>query len=358
MKKNTIPVYWIVLAIIGFLILATWPLEYQYFSSEAILGTYFQWRVITLSGFVIILTGLIVSDFIRRHVYWVLYCGLLAEVALTGYLFGQVKSITLETPWFYVNYIFPFMTIVIYVRIGRRIAATLLLPIVYLLFFLLDRTGSGYWGYEHLGVTLNIVFSTSLLSILLGHVIYHLNRSNFLQSRQRKIQQKKIKELANHDLLTGLYNRREFENRFNEEFTRSQRYDKDFTLLMIDLDHFKNVNDTYGHQAGDRVLEKMGEIISEETRHGDIPSRFGGEEFSIGLIETGLADARKLGERLRRNLSEQEFESNGETFTASCSIGVTEVLPEDETFEDTLKRADKALYDAKAKGRNCLVCTK
>lgn len=356
MKRWSVPIYCSALALIWFLILITWPTDYEYFSDPQVINTYFQWRIISLTGIGLFLVALIFSEFVKRHIYWLLYVGTLVELAVTGYYFGSVNSITLETPWFYVTFILPFATIVINVRIVRRILAATFLPLAYAAFFLRLRPGPGYWGFEYNDAIFNILGSATLISIVLGHLIYHLNRKNFLQSRQLKIQRREIQELADHDTLTGLYNRREFENRMKDEFNRADRYEQSLTIIMIDLDHFKEVNDTYGHPAGDRVLKSMGKIIEARTRNSDVPCRYGGEEFCIALPETSLEDARIIAERLREELSEQTFESdkNG-SFSVTCSIGLTERTPDDSHFEETLKRADKALYDAKAQGRDRIV---
>lgn len=357
MKKSAIPIYWSALALLWTLILITWPTDYRYFSDPQVINTYFQWRIISLSGIGFFLIALIFSQFVRRHIYWTLYIGALIELALTGYYFGSVQSINLKTPWFYVTYILPFVTIIINFRIWRRIFATFCLPMVYAIFFIGFRTGPGYLGYEYNDASFNIFISASLISVVLGHLIYHLNRNNFLQSRQLRIQRRRIQELADHDVLTGLYTRREFENRVEEEFARADRYDQPLTVIMIDLDHFKELNDTYGHPAGDRVLETMGSIIRSETRNSDICSRYGGEEFCIALPETPLEQAKRIGERLRKSLASRTFESEKDgPFTATCSLGITELHDDDPAFEATLKRADEALYDAKARGRDCIVC--
>lgn len=356
MKRRSVPVYLSALSLIWFLILVTWPTDYQYFSDPQVIDTYFEWRIISLTGIGGFLLALAFSDFVKRHIYWMLYTGALVELSITGYYFGSVNSITLETPWFYVTYILPFATIIINVRIVRRIFAAIFLPLAYAAFFMQLRPGPGYWGFEYNDAIFNILGSATLISIVLGHLIYHLNRNNFLQSRQLKIQRREIQQLADHDTLTGLYNRREFENRMEEEFTRSDRYDQFLTIIMIDLDHFKEINDTYGHQAGDRVLEAMGDIIEEQTRNTDICCRYGGEEFCIALPETPLQDARTIAERLREELAERTFESDKDgSFSVTCSIGLTEREPDDTHFEQTLKRADKALYDAKSRGRDCIV---
>jgi diguanylate cyclase (GGDEF)-like protein len=276
-------------------------------------------------------------------------------VGSTAYLFGGIDSITASSPWFYIIYILPFISVVFSVWIGRRTLATALIPIVYFVsFFRLDWTRMIY-EISFAGVSFNLVAAMTLLSILLGQMIYNLNREYYFGSRERKIQRRKIQELANHDQLTDLYNRRKFEDRLREEFNRAQRYDLDLTVMIIDLDHFKHINDTFGHQAGDRVLEEVGDVIQSTTRRSDLTARYGGEEFCVALPKTELDKALEIAERLREALKERTFHSNGEEFNVTCSIGVAE-LKDEEQYSSLLERADDLLYDAKHEGRDCVIC--
>lgn len=276
-------------------------------------------------------------------------------IGTTGYLFGGVETITAQSPWFYIIFILPFASVVFSVRIVQRTLATILFPVVYYLCFF--RFDGSRMAREVVfsGVSLNLVVATIFMSVMLGQMIYNLNRNNFFQSREDKKQRREIRDLANHDQLTGLYNRRKFEERIQEEFKRSKRYDLDLTVMIIDLDHFKHVNDTFGHQTGDEVLEVIGDIISSATRRSDLAGRYGGEEFCVALPETHLEKSLELAQRIRERLKERTFQSNGEEFNVTCSIGVAQ-LEEEEEFSDLLERADNLLYDAKHEGRDCVIC--
>ncbi len=161
---------------------------------------------------------------------------------------------------------------------------------------------------------------------------------------------------AGHDPLTHLLNRRCLASRFNEEVSRAHRYNVELSVLMIDLDHFKVINDDYGHQTGDEILRSIGKTISTECRPSDITVRYGGDEILLIATNTTLESARELAERLRRQVKEMTLISGtGELITITVSIGLASLLRA-ESPEALLERADHALYRAKSLGRD-RVCT-
>ncbi len=165
-----------------------------------------------------------------------------------------------------------------------------------------------------------------------------------------------IKTKADHDGLTRIHNRRAFDERLLDELRRHQRYPGDMSLLMLDLDHFKQVNDTHGHLAGDLVLREIGRILQESLRSTDFGARYGGEEFVVILPQTSEEQAWVLAERLRRAIAALQFEFEGREFQVTTSIGVATLKPGAlKKRVDLLRQADEALYQAKANGRN-MVC--
>ncbi|WP_250645547.1 GGDEF domain-containing protein [Salidesulfovibrio onnuriiensis] len=170
---------------------------------------------------------------------------------------------------------------------------------------------------------------------------------------------KEVKLRADHDALTRIYNRHTFDDRLVYELKRRQRYGHELSLLMVDLDHFKGVNDTYGHKAGDMVLKEMGTILRKALRSTDLAARYGGEEFVVLLPHTTEKDAHMLAERIRSRVEATVFSSEGVQFSVTASIGVASIesgcLSRD---EDLLLKADKALYEAKNNGRNMVVVSK
>jgi diguanylate cyclase (GGDEF)-like protein/PAS domain S-box-containing protein len=157
-----------------------------------------------------------------------------------------------------------------------------------------------------------------------------------------------LQRLSTTDVLTGAYNRRMFMDLLTREMKRVIRYGEPFSLLMFDVDNFKSVNDTYGHDTGDRVLIEIVRLSMETIRQADVLARWGGEEFMVLLPETRHDMARTLGERLRKRIDEHSFEDIGRL---TVSVGVTS-LQQVDTIDSLLKRVDEALYNAKESGRN------
>ncbi|GIT97392.1 diguanylate cyclase [Sulfurovum sp. TSL1] len=168
---------------------------------------------------------------------------------------------------------------------------------------------------------------------------------------QKKMQEE-LTSLALHDALTGLYNRGSFDEKLENELKRSQRYHRNISLMMLDIDFFKKVNDTYGHQAGDEILKSVAEIISDSVRNSDYTARYGGEEFVVILPETAAEEAIELAERIRMIIKEKEFKvSENDTIHLTISIGIGSGL-QGISAEHLIKAADTAVYEAKEHGRN------
>jgi diguanylate cyclase (GGDEF)-like protein/PAS domain S-box-containing protein len=157
-----------------------------------------------------------------------------------------------------------------------------------------------------------------------------------------------LRHLAHHDPLTGLYNRTALEEQLDQELHRATRYGTTFSLVMFDLDHFKAVNDRYGHDIGDHALQTVARLVSGQLRTSDALGRWGGEEFLILLPETGSAEANTLAERIRRTVAEHDF---GEPDNLSLSLGIA-TLRDQEPRSELFRRLDAALYRAKDEGRN------
>ncbi len=161
----------------------------------------------------------------------------------------------------------------------------------------------------------------------------------------------KARQDALHDALTGLPNRLAFDERINEEITRFQRYGNPMSLAVIDIDHFKHVNDTYGHKAGDKVLKAMAGVSSERIRKTDFLARFGGEEFVLLMPETDIDKALEAMNGLREVIEECHFHYSDQTVPITVSIGIA-MFYADDNYDSVFKRADAALYAAKGAGRN------
>jgi diguanylate cyclase (GGDEF)-like protein len=156
-----------------------------------------------------------------------------------------------------------------------------------------------------------------------------------------------MKDLAIRDFLTGIYNRRFFMTSLEKEFYRSRRYETPMSLIILDLDDFKEINDRHGHQHGDQVLVTVAGVIRRESRDSDIPARFGGEEFVVLAPETEIDQGMELAKRLREKVAESGI---------TASFGLTAFPNGRSRFpDDLIRQADEALYEAKRKGKNQVV---
>jgi diguanylate cyclase (GGDEF)-like protein len=175
-----------------------------------------------------------------------------------------------------------------------------------------------------------------------------------LKHRERALQRalKDVQRLAITDPLTGLYNQRHFTTAAEAEVQRACRYGRPLSAVMMDIDHFKRVNDSYGHTIGDRLLQKVAESCRKELRRADLVGRYGGDEFVIVLPEIDLAAAKRVAERLRRTIAQTQVKTAKGPARVTASLGVTTVDCDNIRLEALLSRADKALYAAKRKGRN------
>jgi diguanylate cyclase (GGDEF)-like protein len=175
-----------------------------------------------------------------------------------------------------------------------------------------------------------------------------------LQSTLRLIAyQNKLKELAMKDGLTGLFNHAAFMELFEKELAKHQRNNRNLSYVMIDIDFFKKINDTYGHIAGNVILKELSNILLNTVRKGDIVCRYGGEEFSIVLPETNKEDAYQLCQRIRQKIEKYTFDIGNETVKVTVSIGIfSKELNDTLTKSEIVQLADKELYKAKCNGRN------
>lgn len=164
-----------------------------------------------------------------------------------------------------------------------------------------------------------------------------------------KLLQEQMSLMAFTDPLTSIYNRLHFSNFLESEVDRVKRYGGTFSIIFFDLDHFKKINDEYGHLSGDAVLKEVAEIVGKANRSADIFARYGGEEFIILTPSTDMAGALVHAERLRMDIENHRF---SEISQLTCSFGVAEFKPDTDDMPSIFKRADTALYNAKHLGRN------
>ncbi len=173
-----------------------------------------------------------------------------------------------------------------------------------------------------------------------------------IYQNQLKHAMTKLEDMSIRDGLTEIYNRRYIESQLAAEYDRCNRYGGTLSVILFDLDHFKNVNDTYGHLAGDEVLRSVSKKLVEVLRTSDIPGRYGGEEFTVILPNTAIDGALNTAERIRSNIEKLEVVYDGQHIPVTVSIGVTQIRDNTPTHEAMLQEADLALYQCKEGGRN------
>lgn len=225
----------------------------------------------------------------------------------------------------------------------------IMLPIVFM--------GIGEWDYGNWSFTSFMRFTVASLTVVFiayffessTLAAYQLVLSN--RAKEKKYLEK-LEKLSVTDQLTELYNRRYFDDQFTREQEKVNRYGSQLCLIMVDLDHFKTVNDRYGHQIGDSVLVEFSQLIKQGIRSTDVLSRWGGEKFIALLPETSLANAAIIAEKLRALVEEHMF-STAEKLTAS--FGVAQVKKQAEGERQAIQNVDAALYKAKRDGRNRVV---
>jgi diguanylate cyclase (GGDEF)-like protein len=186
---------------------------------------------------------------------------------------------------------------------------------------------------------------------------FHILGQEYTLGLKRVLLYQKVQELAIIDELTNAFTRRHFMNRFNEELRRSKKFNHILSFLMVDIDHFKEYNDRYGHLVGDAILKEVGKIIKECIRQIDFIGRYGGEEFSVILVETNKDQARFAAERIRRAVESKPIAVYDEDLRVTISIGISVFPLDGSNPQKVIDKADEALYLAKQQGRNrvCMV---
>lgn len=187
-----------------------------------------------------------------------------------------------------------------------------------------------------------------------GVIIYDVT-DIAVSKRELQTANGQLEYLSRTDGLTGLNNRAYWEHSLNNEFRRAKRTQEPCVLMMLDIDHFKIINDTYGHQAGDEVLRRTADALHTSVRNTDIPGRYGGEEFAIVLIDTTAEGARIVGERLRHDIESTPVCYEGKKICYTISLGVAELESSMYSPHNWIECADHALYEAKHNGRNRIV---
>jgi diguanylate cyclase (GGDEF)-like protein len=265
--------------------------------------------------------------------------------SLSGSLFlvqGRVGDLAGSGYWFPVTYCMAFL--IFGPKQGRLFSGALYLCSVALGLIYLAVKGAAVLGEELL--IFSQIYAANLLVLIFVSSIATISRKQAQHALE-------MQAFAYTDGLTNLPNRRRLEEMIQQEMERALRYNTHFALILFDLDHFKTINDRFGHDAGDLVLRDVGQIVSRHIRQVDSLGRWGGEEFTVILPELKRQDAVQLAERLRTVIAQTSF-ATLPAGTVTASFGVTP-FRKDDTLSTLYKRADSALYQAKQHGRNCWV---
>lgn len=198
----------------------------------------------------------------------------------------------------------------------------------------------------------SVAFVGFLFILGMGYSAQRMRRESFFARTRLQEANLQLNRLATMDHLTGCANRRHFYAQAEAELTRSRRYSRDLGLVIMDVDHFKAINDEYGHAAGDAALQTLTECIREGLRELDVLGRIGGEEFALLLPETSRGEAVTIAERMRHRVDDLRIEYDGHELGLTASFGVTSREAGDLRLDSIMRRADRALYEAKAAGRN------
>ena len=240
-------------------------------------------------------------------------------------------------------------------------------------FLLKNKSKKDYVIYEHFNEVANRWFQIQdkvvklkdgreiLISFALDITAQKEAQSKFIeahvkltqQTQALKYTQKKLRQLANRDPLTNIFNRRYFADMSDKMIALAKREREPLSIIMLDIDNFKNINDKYGHSVGDEVIKLLAQKLVSLSRESDVTARFGGEEFAIMLPNTDIENALKYAAKIRAEIEDMVFKHENEQIGFTVSIGVDEFrLDTDKNVDESLNRADKALYKAKREGKN------
>jgi diguanylate cyclase (GGDEF)-like protein len=200
-----------------------------------------------------------------------------------------------------------------------------------------------------------IVIRFLLASMAITFIIYNYESSQQLLFQYMKKERDKFETASKYDPLTKLSNRRDIREKIKNEQERQKRLSKPFSVILCDIDDFKKMNDTHGHDCGDYVLMSVSDLIRSQLRDVDCPSRWGGEEFLILLVETDLEGCKIVAERIRKRIESALLQYGGVRLSITMTFGISACGNSEEDIERCIKRADRALYKGKRQGKNCVV---
>ncbi|MEY4529478.1 MAG: hypothetical protein RLZZ156_199 [Deinococcota bacterium] len=278
---------------------------------------------------------------------WLLILG------LSVLIFAVIVNYTRSVGSFYNASISVLLVIGTYLMIPNRLPYRFILAFTFSvsegLIYLLFRGGI---STAQVRTNMVALLLANLIGFVLSVRLYTFRRQQFKAQHEEALARVEIERVANTDTLTGVANRRRFLELANQELLRFKRKQQGFSLLYLDIDHFKRINDTYGHGTGDVVLQQFVIMVSSHIRSLDIFGRLGGEEFALLLPETSLEVAKDVAERIRLACQNMELTVESQKLQITVSTGLTILQSSDSSMDEILHRADLGLYQAKLKGRN------
>lgn len=293
-----------------------------------------------------------------------------AEIAMAGYacmLLYVTRERVLDLNRWILAYLIPFCTTMMFACWYRRAEPTvfvwpMLIPVIS--YLLLGRR-TGFWFTTiFLSIALAIfgfkitetgdLYAVAAIAnvVLCAACIFGLSHAYEVTREQAE---DRLRALALRDPLTGLCNRAGMAEAFQRQRAQARRYGTPLAIVLIDLDHFKQVNDRYGHETGDKVLIAFAECLTSTLRESDLACRLGGEEFALMLPRTGIKEAQHTAERLRHAIAQAHSEHNGHRISVTATLGVAELESAKDDLQSLLARADRRLYQGKSAGRDRVV---
>lgn len=308
-------------------------------------------NIYLFSAFLMLLVGILSGYFLLNkplkirfmHKFYEMSLGIFGmAMALIRFLFFEFDG--LRIPTIYIAVLYGVAVIFIFPYLPGFLLYSLLSSAIILL---IPRY---HYNVQSLHYIADII-SNGLIAWLVSAINYANFVKNFLYKKEIESVNKILEERSIRDGLTGLYNRRKMDEVLKETAARAERYDTPFAIITMDIDFFKRINDSYGHDTGDSVLQEVAAILEENIREVDICGRWGGEEFLIICPETDMFHAAQIAERLRYLIMANPFRGR-KTITSSFGIASSEEFPD---LEQVLKASDTRLYEAKVRGRNRVV---
>ena len=306
-----------------------------------------DYSIVAMDGLAF-LVSLILLLYLRRQekatfIYWLIVISIIVLCSVTTYLGRGDISL------FFWAFVLPAVSFSI---LGDKKGLVFCLGYFFLNIFLMTAPENLFHSQRY---SRFVVARSGIVYLILTFMIYYYESSQQMLIKYIQQEKDKFENASKHDALTGLSNRRDVIEKIEDEQERCLRKDRLFTLIMCDIDHFKQINDNFGHDSGDYVLKMIARLLRDQVRGVDCPSRWGGEEFLIMLAETDIEGGQKVAERIRKRIENTVFKYKETKIPVTMTFGLSMYQGVNDNIEACIKRADNALYEGKNNGRNKVV---